>query len=167
VADGLRANSNLASNEYFMPIVGLIFLRYATNRFYEAKAAIDADKATGRMPDRPLIQADSTRRRALMLPEAARYDVLLRVPKDSNLGEAVTKAMEAVKDAFPHLPGSCRTTTSASRALSLKKCCALSTPKVFVRHLAGLIGAFRMVILSRSFRCLRSKARRVLFVAHH
>jgi hypothetical protein len=161
VADGLRANSNLASNEYFMPILGLIFLRYATNRFYEAKAAIDADKATGRMPDRPLIQADSTRRRALMLPEAARYDVLLRVPKDSNLGEAVTKAMEAVKDAFP------RTTTSASRALSLKKCCALSTPKVFVRHLAGLIGAFRMVILSRSFRCLRSKARRVLFVAHH
>ena len=29
VADNLRANSNLASNEYFMPILGLIFLRHA------------------------------------------------------------------------------------------------------------------------------------------
>ena len=36
VADNLRANSNLASNEYFMPILGLIFLRHATNRYYEA-----------------------------------------------------------------------------------------------------------------------------------
>ena len=36
VADGLRANSNLASNEYFMPILGLIFLRHATNRYYAA-----------------------------------------------------------------------------------------------------------------------------------
>ena len=34
IADNLRANSNLASNEYFMPIMGLIFLRQATNRFY-------------------------------------------------------------------------------------------------------------------------------------
>jgi type I restriction enzyme M protein len=45
IADNLRANSNLASNEYFMPIMGLIFLRHATNRYYEAKAAIDADRA--------------------------------------------------------------------------------------------------------------------------
>jgi hypothetical protein len=36
LAEGLRANSNLASNEYFMPIMGLIFLRHATTRFYEA-----------------------------------------------------------------------------------------------------------------------------------
>ena len=73
IADDLRANSGLASNEYFMPIMGLIFLRYATNRFYEARDAIEADKATGRMPDRPLIQADFTSRRALMLPESARF----------------------------------------------------------------------------------------------
>jgi type I restriction enzyme M protein len=103
VADGLRANSNLASNEYFMPILGLIFLRHATNRFYEAKATIDADRAAGRMPDRPLVQADFTRRRALMLPEAARYDVLLKMPKDGKLGEAVTNAMQAVEEAFPPL----------------------------------------------------------------
>ena len=40
-----------------------------------------------------------------MLPEAARYDVLLEMPKDGNLGAAVTTAMEAVEDHFPPLAG--------------------------------------------------------------
>jgi type I restriction enzyme M protein len=103
IADNLRANSNLASNEYFMPIMGLIFLRHATNRFYEAKAAIEADKAAGKMPDRPLVEADFTRRRALSLPESARFDVILTTPKDGNLGAALTSAMEAIEAAFPPL----------------------------------------------------------------
>jgi type I restriction enzyme M protein len=105
IADNLRANSNLASNEYFMPIMGLIFLRHATNRFYEAKAAIEADKAAGKMPERPLVEADFTRRRALNLPEAARFDVILKTPKDGNLGAALTSAMEAIEAAFPPLAG--------------------------------------------------------------
>ena len=105
VADNLRANSNLASNEYFMPILGLIFLRHATNRYYAALAEIEGDKAAGKMPDRPLVEADFTSRRALKLPEAARYDQLLEKPKDGNLGAAVTAAMEAVEDHFPPLKG--------------------------------------------------------------
>lgn len=60
-----------------MPIMGLLFLRQATNRYYAALEAIEADKATGKMPDRPLVDADFRRRRAMMLPEAARYDVIL------------------------------------------------------------------------------------------
>ena len=90
VADNLRANSNLASNEYFMPISGLIFLRHATNRYYQALAAIEAN---------------FTWRRALMLPETARYDVLMQMPKDGNLGSAITAAMEAVEAHFPPLAG--------------------------------------------------------------
>ena len=105
VADNLRANSYLASNEYFMPILGLIFLRHATNRFYEAMTAIENDMAAGRMPERPLLKADFTRRRALMLPKAARFDVLLQMPKGGNLGTALTVAMEAVEDHFPPLAG--------------------------------------------------------------
>ena len=104
-ADNLRANSNLASNEYFMPILGLIFLRHATNRYYEAMAAIEEDMAAGRMPDRPLSESDFTSRRALMLPKGACYDVLLEMPKDGNLGAAVTAAMETVEDRFPPLAG--------------------------------------------------------------
>ena len=105
VADNLRANSNLASNEYFMPILGLIFLRHATNRYYEAMASLEEDSAAGRMPERPLIEADFTRRRALLLPKAARYDVLLEMRNDGNLGAAVTAAMEAVEGHFPPLAG--------------------------------------------------------------
>jgi type I restriction-modification system DNA methylase subunit len=105
IADNLRANSNLASNEYFMPIMGLIFLRHATNRFYAAKAAIEADKAAGKMPDRPLVDADFTRRRALNLPASARFDVILKTPKDSNLGVALNAAMEAIEAAFLPLAG--------------------------------------------------------------
>ena len=68
-------------------------------------SGIEEDKAAGKMPDRPLVEADFTRRRALMLPEPARYDVLLEMPKDGNLGAAVTAAMEAVEDHFPPLAG--------------------------------------------------------------
>ena len=105
VADNLRANSNLASNEYFMPILGLIFLRHATNRYHAASEAIKDDIDKGRMPDRQLGEADFTSRRALMLPEAARYDRLLQKPKDGNLGASVTAAMQAVEDHFPPLAG--------------------------------------------------------------
>ena len=105
VADNLRANSNLASNEYFMPVLGLIFLRQATNRYYGAREEIERDMATGAMPRRELIAADFSRRRAMMLPEEARYDVLLESRKDGTLGAAVTTAMDAVEERFPPLAG--------------------------------------------------------------
>ena len=105
IADDLRANSGLASNEYFMPIMGLLFLRQASNRYYAALAAIEADKTAGNMPDRDLVEADFARRRAMMLPEAARYDVLLQMPKDGKLGAALSAAMEAVERRFPPLAG--------------------------------------------------------------
>ena len=105
IADDLRANSGLASNEYFMPIMGLLFLRHATNRYYEAKAAIDADRAARRMPDRPLVDGDFTKRRALNLPEAVRFDRVLEAPKDGKLGAALTAAMEAVEEKFDPLKG--------------------------------------------------------------
>ena len=105
VADNLRANSNLASNEYFMPVLGLIFLRQATNRYYAACDEIEQEMAAGAMPRRELIEADFSKRRAMRLPEEARYDVLLESRKDGTLGAAVTAAMDAVEERFPPLAG--------------------------------------------------------------
>ena len=105
VADNLRANSNLASNEYFMPILGLIFLRHATNRYYEVLAEISEAKASGLMLDRDVREADFTSRGAMMLPEEARYDYILAQPKDGKLGAAVTAAMEAIEGKFQPLQG--------------------------------------------------------------
>lgn len=102
LADDLRANSGLASNEYFMPIMGLLFLRQATNRYYAALADIEADRAAGRMPDRAPTEDDFKKRRAMMLPDAARYDAILERRTTGTLGEALSKAMEEIENR--HLP---------------------------------------------------------------
>jgi len=77
-ADNLRANSKLTSSDYFMPVLGVIFLRHAANRFEAATRHIEADQAAGRMPRRSLFPADYLRRRALRLPEVARYDWIMQ-----------------------------------------------------------------------------------------
>jgi type I restriction enzyme M protein len=105
VADQLRANSKLTSSEYCMPVLGVIFLRHATNRYYAALAQIEADQAAGKMPERPLTKDDFVRRRALMLPESARYDVILRLTKGTDIGAKLVEAMNAIEDAFPPLEG--------------------------------------------------------------
>ena len=105
-ADQLRANSNLTATEYSMPVLGVIFLRHATNRHQSALQAIEADQAAGTMPKRPLNKADFIKRRALMLPEAARYDTLLNLPSGASLGSALVVAMNAIEADFPPLQGS-------------------------------------------------------------
>lgn len=54
-ADNLRANSKLTSNNCFMPVLGVIFLRHAANRFCAAQKQIHADRAAGRMGKRKVI----------------------------------------------------------------------------------------------------------------
>src|SRR5215475_1719640 len=76
-ADNLRANSKLTSSDYFMPVLGIIFLRHAANRFQAATKQIEDDKTAGRMPKRAVVDADYVRRRALPLPEMARYDWIM------------------------------------------------------------------------------------------
>ena len=55
-ADNLRANSKLTSSDYFMPVLGIIFLRHAANRFEAATRQIQADQDAGRMPKRPPVK---------------------------------------------------------------------------------------------------------------
>lgn len=102
-ADNLRANSKLTANEYCMPVLGIIFLRHATNRYNEALKDIEAEQAAGRMPKRPLTAADFKKRRALMLPIEARYNELLELPKGTDLGTALVEAMNAIERDFEPL----------------------------------------------------------------
>jgi type I restriction enzyme M protein len=104
-ADNLRANSKLTSSEYCMPVLGVIFLRHATNRYDDAAAQIAADQVGGKMPKRPLVKGDFLKRRALMLPKEARYDELLKLPKGASLGTAIVKAMDAIERDFEPLKG--------------------------------------------------------------
>jgi type I restriction enzyme M protein len=104
-ADQLRANSKLTSSEYCMPVLGIIFLRHAGNRYGSALEQIKADQVAGKMPNRPLAKGDFIKRRALMLPENTRYDSLLKLPTGVSLGAALVAAMNAIEEAFEPLRG--------------------------------------------------------------
>ena len=106
-ADNLRANSKLTSSDYFMPVLGVIFLRHAANRFEVATTQIQEDRATGKMPKRKVQPADYLRRRALWLPENARYDWIMQQAAVSggDLPRLITDAMTAIEAEFEPLLG--------------------------------------------------------------
>lgn len=106
-ADDLRANSKLTSSDYFMPVLGVIFLRHAANRFAAAQRQIEADQAAGRMPRRKLRPADFVARRALWLPEEARYDWIMQQASlgGADLPRLVGAAMTAIERDFEPLQG--------------------------------------------------------------
>ena len=167
IADNLRANSNLASNEYFMPIMGLIFLRHATNRFDEAQAAIEADKAAGKMPERPLVEADFTRRRALMLPEAARFDV---DPEDA--ARTATSARRSPRrwrrsrPRFQPLAGQLPKDYEHLRGrASSKTCCACSISEGLAQRLGRRVRPHLRILPRRVLHAGRARQRRVLHAA--
>ena len=92
-ADELRANSKLKSSEYSIPVLGLIFLRYADAKFRAAEKELGAE-STGR---RRIGAADYHAKGVLYLPESARFETLLRLPEGANLGGAINEAMKAIE----------------------------------------------------------------------
>jgi type I restriction enzyme M protein len=106
-ADNLRANSKLTSSDYFMPVLGVIFLRHAANRFEAAHRQIEDDQEAGRMPRRKLLPADYLKRRALWLPEQTRYDWIMHgaATSGTDLAQLVTDAMIAIEADFEPLQG--------------------------------------------------------------
>jgi len=106
-ADNLRANSKLTSSDYFMPVLGVIFLRHAANRFEAAHQQIAADQASGKMPKRKVLPADYIARRSLYLPATAQYDFIMQQAATSggDLPRLVTDAMTAIEAEFEPLLG--------------------------------------------------------------
>jgi len=92
-ADELRANSKLKSAEYSVPVLGLIFLRYADHRFTVAQAEVEG-KSTGR---RKVGKTDYQARGVLYLPEQARFSALIELPESGNIGKAINEAMKAIE----------------------------------------------------------------------
>src|SRR6476661_4317313 len=93
-ADELRANSHLKASEYSIPVLGLIFLKFADRRFTEAEAAL-AGRSSGR---RTIGKADYQSRGVLYLPDEARFAQLVKLPEGANLGKAINDAMAAIED---------------------------------------------------------------------
>ena len=102
-ADNLRANSNYASNEYFLPVMGLIFLRHAFSRYLAIKDEIIAGLPKRGGKTRTLTKKDFSRKSALFLREEAQFDYLVKLPDGQDRDEAVVQAMESIETDYPTL----------------------------------------------------------------
>jgi type I restriction enzyme M protein len=100
-ADELRANSHLKAAEYSIPVLGLIFLKFADSRF----RSLEADLRGKGTPRRDIGKVDYQSQGVLYLPDRARFSNLLKLAEGENLGKAINEAMAAVEDDNPELRG--------------------------------------------------------------
>lgn len=105
-ADQLRANSDMKSSEYSVPVLGLIFLRYADFKFAHAEKQL-AKSGTGR---RKIGKTDYQARGVLYVPEEARYSALLSLPEGADIGKKINEAMKAIARENESLAGVLPTT---------------------------------------------------------
>ena len=96
-ADLLRAGSKLTSNQYCMPVLGLLFLRYAFSRFKMVEAEILKDRPMRNGRQMPVEAKDFSAKSALYLP--------LEAQSMNSLGEVVNNAMELVEKQSEQLTG--------------------------------------------------------------
>ena len=104
-ADTLRANSNYASNEYFMPVMGLIFLRHAYSRFLAVKDEIEASLPTRGGIKRQLSKEDISKKSAIFLEPKAQFDYLVSLTDSDDRAKAIIDAMESIERDYETLRG--------------------------------------------------------------
>lgn len=95
-ADQLRANSRLKSSEYSVPVLGLIFLRYADYKFTIAQEEI-TKKAQAKKSRKSISKIDYQAKGALYIPDESRFSYLLNLPEGENIGRAVNEAMKQIE----------------------------------------------------------------------
>ncbi|MBO5787838.1 MAG: N-6 DNA methylase [Bacteroidaceae bacterium] len=118
-ADLLRQGSKLTSSQYCMPVLALLFLRYAFSRFKMVEAEILQSRSSRGGRVIPVEASDFAAKSALFLPRETQYDYLVNLPaniadaglktKDgqdiNSLGEAVNYAMQLVEEQSEQLTG--------------------------------------------------------------
>ena len=106
-ADDLRANSKLTAAEYKDPLLGLVLLRFAQNRFEDAKIEVEnklpINPRTGKK--RAANKGDYAGAGAMFIAEKAKYDYLADLPEGENIAEAINNAMKLIEAEYPDLEG--------------------------------------------------------------
>ncbi len=105
-ADNLRANSDLKSSEYSVPVLGLIFLKFADNKYkkYEAEIRSEYDKLKGTRREKKISDI-AIEKCGFYLHDHARYDYLLNLPEEVDIAQKIKKAMESIEEYKPELGG--------------------------------------------------------------
>lgn len=118
-ADLLRQGSKLTSQQYCMPVLGLLFLRYAYSRYKKVEAELMKDRPVRNGRVMPIEASDFAEKSALFLPKEAQYSYLVNLPENiasanivadggqqmNSLGEVVNNAMELVEAQSEQLAG--------------------------------------------------------------
>jgi type I restriction enzyme M protein len=104
-ADTLRANSGCPSNEYFLPVMGLLFLRYAYSRYLAVKDDVEASLPARGGKRRLATKEDYSKRGAILLRPEAQFDYLVALPEGVDLAKAVAEAMESIEKDYAALRG--------------------------------------------------------------
>ena len=104
-ADTLRANSNYASNEYFLPVMGLVFLRHAYSRYLSVKDAIEASLPKRSGKTRALTKEDFSQQSAIFLQPKAQFDTLVALTDSDDRARAIIEAMESIESDYENLRG--------------------------------------------------------------
>ena len=118
-ADLLRQGSKLTSSQYCMPVLALLFLRYAYSRYKMVEAEILQGRPMRGGRVMPVEPNDFVAKSALYLPREAQFDYLVNLPENiidqnlktkdgqdiNSLGEAVNYAMQLVEDQSEQLTG--------------------------------------------------------------
>lgn len=97
-ADTLRANSDLKSTEYSTPVLGLIFLKFADNKYsqHEKEILKEYEGLKGTRREKPISEI-AVEKCGFYLPDHARYDYLLNLPEETDIDQKIKKAMEAIE----------------------------------------------------------------------
>ena len=105
-ADNLRANSDLKSSEYSIPVLGIIFLRFADNNYrrHEAEIVAEYQKLKGTRREKSLSDI-AVNRCGFYLPDHARYEHLLQLPENRDIAKALKEAFVAIEEYKPELEG--------------------------------------------------------------
>ena len=105
-ADRLRANSDLKASEYSTPVLGLIFLKFADNKYRQHEDAILAEyqKLKGTRRERSL-EDIAVEKCGFALGPQARYNYLLNLPEQEDIPKAIRAAMASIEQSKPELLG--------------------------------------------------------------
>lgn len=105
-ADQLRANSKLTASEYSFPVLGLLFLRHAYNRYRDAEAQImESLPVHPQRGRRAVTKDDFLQAKAIFLPDNARWDYIAGLPEGQDIGEVIDEAMRAIERDYEVLEG--------------------------------------------------------------
>lgn len=106
-ADELRGNSKLTAAEYKDPLLGLVLLRFAQNRYEDKKVQVEKNLPINprTKKKREANKDDYAAEGAILLPEKAKYDYLAALPDSEDMAQAINNAMKLIEAEYPDLMG--------------------------------------------------------------